>query len=239
MTDAAYTHIAFLLDRSGSMQSIKDDTQGGFDAYIASQKGQPGRCTVTLAQFDNQYEEVYAGKDIAEVPPLDLQPRGGTALNDSIAKLIHSTGEFLSALPEEQRPGTVLFGIMTDGHENASKEWTRDAVKKLIEQQEGQYDWTFSYMGANQDAIEVGATMGIARERSLTYGTGNVADAMVAYGTSSTKLRGAVSGGMNLNQARAASAYSPAQRAAAAGPADTNTAATASVSKPKPARRSR
>lgn len=225
MTDAAYTHIAFLLDRSGSMQSIKTDTQGGFDAYIESQKGQPGRCTVTLAQFDDQYEEVYAGLDIAAVPPLDLQPRNMTALNDSIATLIRSTGDYLSALPEKQRPGTVVVGIMTDGHENASKEWTRAGVKALIEQQEGQYNWTFSYLGANQDAVEVGATLGIAAERSLTYGTGNVADAMVAYSASSTTLRAAVAAGLHVDQARAKAGYSPAQRAAAAGNADPDTSA--------------
>ncbi len=237
MTDAAYTHIAFLLDRSGSMQSIKTDTQGGFDAYIAAQQADPGRCTVTLAQFDEQYEEVYAGKDIAAVPPLDLQPRGMTALHDSIAQLIHSTGAFLSALPEGQRPGTVLVGIMTDGLENASKEWTGATVKKLIEQQEGQYDWTFSYMGANQDAIEVGASMGIAAERSLTYGTGNVAEAMVAYSASSTNVRGAVAAGATVHAARRSAAYTPAQRAAAAGSADTD--APASPSKPKRMRRPR
>lgn len=217
MTDATYTHIAFLLDRSGSMQSIKTDTQGGFDAYIESQNGQPGRCTVTLAQFDDQYEEVYVCRDIAQVPPLDLQPRNTTALNDSIARLIQSTGSFLSAMPEAQRPGTVIFGIMTDGLENASKEWTRPSTKALIEQQENQYDWTFSYLGANQDAIEVGASLGIAAERSLTYGTGNVADAMDAYGANSAVLRGAVAAGMSTHQARAKSVYSPAQRAAAAG----------------------
>ena len=217
MTDATYTHIAFLLDRSGSMQSIKFDTEGGFDAYIETQKGQPGRCTVTLAQFDDEYEEVYAGKDISQVPPLDLQPRKTTALNDSIARLIQSTGAFLAAMPEKNRPGTVIFGIMTDGHENASKEWTRPAIKALIEQQESQYDWTFSYMGANQDAIEVGATLGIAADRSLTYGSGNVADAMGAYGANSAVLRSAVAAGMSTHQARATAVYSPAQRAAAAG----------------------
>lgn len=223
MTDAAYTHIAFLLDRSGSMQSIKTDTQGGFDAYIASQRSQPGRCTVTLAQFDTEYEEVYVATDIAAVTPLDLQPRGATALNDSIAQLVLSTGAHLSALPEEHRPATVIVGIMTDGLENASKEWTREAVRKLVEQQESQYDWTFSYMGANQDAIEVGATLGIPAARSLTYGTGHVADAMAAYGASSTKLRGAVAGGAGVQEARARAEYSPAQRAAAAGTADPDT----------------
>lgn len=218
MTDTNYTHIAFLLDRSGSMMSIKSDTEGGFDAYIEAQKAQPGRCTVTLAQFDDQYEEVYTGRDLQTVPKLDLQPRGSTALNDSIAALVRSTGAHLAAMKEEDRPGSVIFGIMTDGMENASKEWTRPAIKALIEDQEKKYDWTFSYLGANQDAIEVGGSMGIPAGRSLTYGTGhgNVEAAMTAYSASSAALRGAVAGGMAPAAARESIRYSPAQRAAAA-----------------------
>ena len=220
MTDSNYTHIAFLLDRSGSMTSIKSDTEGGFNAYIESQRRQPGRCTVTLAQFDNEYEEVFAGRPIADVPALDLQPRGMTALNDAIARLVRTTGEFLAAMAEDVRPGAVIVGIMTDGMENASVEWTRPAVKALIEAQEAKYDWTFSYLGANQDAIEVGSSMGIPADRSLTYGTGagNVAAAMTAYGESSAAMRGAVAGGAPPMAARAAMAYSPAQRLAATGP---------------------
>ncbi len=219
MTDQNYTHIAFLLDRSGSMMSIKSDTEGGFNAYIESQKGQPGRCTVTLAQFDNEYDEVFAGLPIESVRPLNLQPRGMTALNDSIARLVQSTGEYLAAMPEDERPGVVIVGIMTDGMENASHEWTRPAIKALIEDQENKYNWTFSYMGANQDAIEVGSSMGIAADRSLTYGTGagHVAAAMGAYGASSVALRGAVAAGVAPAAARATMTYSAAQRAAAAG----------------------
>ena len=86
MTDANYTHLAFLLDRSGSMESIKTATEAGFDAFIADQRRQPGRCTVTLAQFDRQYDVVHESVDIADVAPLQLDPRGQTALLDSIAE---------------------------------------------------------------------------------------------------------------------------------------------------------
>ena len=79
MTDPNLTHLYFLLDRSGSMQSIKDDTEGGFDAFIAEQHSQPGECRVTLAQFDDRYEEVYRDVPAADVPPLSLSPRGSTA----------------------------------------------------------------------------------------------------------------------------------------------------------------
>lgn len=122
MTDPNLTHLYFLLDRSGSMQSIKDDTEGGFDAFIAEQRSQPGDCRVTLAQFDDRYEEVYQDVPVADVPPLSLSPRGSTALLDSIGRLLGEAGGRLAALPEHERPGVVIVGIMTDGHENSSRE---------------------------------------------------------------------------------------------------------------------
>ena len=169
MTDPDLTHLYFLLDRSGSMQSIREDTIGGFDAFIAEQRTQPGQCRVTLAQFDDRYEVVYSDRPIGEVPGLQLQPRGTTALLDAIGRLVTDAGERLAALPESERPGTVIVGIMTDGHENASKEWSHAAVKALIEQQTRTYGWEFLYMGADQDAIEVGTGLGVPEARSVTY----------------------------------------------------------------------
>lgn len=217
MTDPNYTHISFLLDRSGSMQTIKKDTEAGFDAYIEQQRSQPGRCTVTLAQFDTEYETVCDVVDIGQVGALRLEPRGATALLDAVARLIHETGQRLASMPEEQRPGTVVVGIMTDGHENSSIEWTRPAIKELIERQEADYNWTFSYLGANQDAVEVGTSMGIAPERALTYGTGD-GDAMAAfaaYGDSTALLRQAVAECLPPQETRAAAAFTEDQRKAA------------------------
>jgi hypothetical protein len=179
MTRADRTHLYFLLDRSGSMQSIKTDTEGGFSAFVAEQRAAAGECRVTLAQFDNDYEVVYADKPIAEVPPLTLAPRGSTALLDAIGRLITEAGSALGALPEAERPGTVVVAIMTDGQENASHEWDRPAVKALVQQQSADYDWQFLYMGADQDAIEVGESMGVGAGHSLTYGRGAV-DRMMA-----------------------------------------------------------
>ncbi|GAB4079023.1 vWA domain-containing protein [Nostocoides australiense] len=189
MTDAALTHIYFLLDRSGSMQSIKSDTEGGFAAFVEEQRKTSGRCRVTLAQFDTTYDVVYQDRDLAEVPPLDLQPRGMTALLDAIGRLVTDAGRRLAALPEEQRPGTVVVAIMTDGMENSSHEWTHPAVKSLIEQQEQGYNWQFLYMGADQDAIEVGNSIGIAAQNSLTYSRGNVDHAMAAAASMVGDLR--------------------------------------------------
>jgi len=162
MTDPTYTDITLVLDRSGSMQSIKDDTVGGFDAFVAEQRSLPGRCAVSLVQLDNEYEEVYTGRPIAEVPGLSLVPRGPTAMLDAIGRAVNATGARPAAMPEDARPGTVIVGIMTDGLENASREFTYPMVKALIEQQERVHGWTFMYMGANQDAIEVGADLGVA-----------------------------------------------------------------------------
>ena len=162
MTDATLTYLYFLLDRSGSMQSIRTDTEGGFDAFITEQRGLSGRCRVTLAQFDDRYEEVYADRDLADVPPLVLAPRGSTALLDALGRVIVEAGERLAALPEDQRPGSVIVGVITDGYENASREWTHPRIKDLIEQQTRDYGWQFLYLGADQDAIEEGAKKGFA-----------------------------------------------------------------------------
>ena len=156
MTDQTLTHIEFLLDRSGSMASIKSDIEGGFNSFVADQAQQPGTCTVSLAQFDNVYEVVYTGTDVHRVPPLTLAPRGSTAMLDAIGRSVTELGARIAALPEEQRPGTVIVAIMTDGLENASKEWTYPAIKAVITEQESTYNWQFLYLGADQDAIEVG-----------------------------------------------------------------------------------
>lgn len=215
MTDKDLTHIYFLLDRSGSMQSIKDDTEGGFNAFIAEQRAQGGRCTVTLAQFDNEYEEVYRDVPVADVPPLHLAPRGSTALLDSIGRLVTTTGDHLARLPEDERPGVVIVGIMTDGHENASHEWSHSAVKALIEQQTRDYAWQFLYMGADQDAIEVGASIGVAAANAMTYSRGKVAAAMAATSRNIGRTRTAVAEGATMADASRLLAFDDAQRESA------------------------
>ncbi|CAM3566579.1 VWA domain-containing protein [Occultella aeris] len=213
MTDQNFTHIAFLLDRSGSMQSIKSDTVGGFDAFIAEQRGEPGRCTVSLAQFDNEYQEVYADRPIADVPSLDLVPRGSTAMLDAIGRLINATGARLAALPEAERPGTVIVGIMTDGLENASKEFSRAQIKAMIGEQTDRYGWQFLYMGANQDAIEVGTGLGVDPGLAVTYSSTKVDAAMRMTSRKVAGVRAAMAAGMAAPAARAAHGYTEAERA--------------------------
>lgn len=199
MTDSAKTLIAALLDRSGSMTDIAADMRGGFDTYIAKEAEQPGTTTVTLAQFDNEYDVVYADRPIGTVPPLVLEPRGSTALLDAIGRFITEVGAGLAALPEDQRPADITVVVMTDGYENASKEWTIESVRQLISQQETVYGWDFVFMGANMDAVDVGTELGFAPSKSLTYdadgdGVAGAWDAVSSY-SSRKRARGAAPAG--------------------------------------------
>ncbi len=189
MTRSDLTHLYFLLDRSGSMQSIKTDTEGGFAAFVEEQRRAVGECRVTLAQFDDQYEIVFADTPVADVGRLDLQPRGSTALLDAMGRLITEAGAALAALPEDQRPGSVVVAIMTDGLENASREWTHPAVKALVEQQTTAYQWQFLYMGADQDAIDVGTGLGVGAAHTVSYTRGNVDKVMAASSAKVSDLR--------------------------------------------------
>ncbi len=169
MTDPNKTLVAALLDRSGSMETSKTATEDGWRELINEQRQQPGECQVTLAQFDTVYEVVYPPTDVAAVPDFAVQPRGMTALLDAMGRFITEIGEHLSALPESDRPAHVICLIMTDGMENSSQEWTWHAVQKLTKRQKDEWNWTFIFLGANIDAVEVGGRLGIDAETSITY----------------------------------------------------------------------
>lgn len=169
MTDKTLTHIYLLLDRSGSMQSIKTDTEGGFAAFVEEQKRTPGECRVTLAQFDNHYDVVYADRPIADVPALELQPRGSTALLDAMGRSITDAGAKLAALAEDERPDTVIVAIMTDGYENASgPTYTKAKVKSRILQKIAE-GWQIVYLGAELNAWRTGQDMGFGRLNALSW----------------------------------------------------------------------
>lgn len=217
MTDSALTHVYVLLDRSGSMSSIADDTVGGFAAFVREQQSVAGRCRLSLAQFDDSYERVYAAVDIHDVPALDLQPRGSTALHDAMVRLIGEAGTELGSLPEDQRPGTVLVAVLTDGHENSSREATAAMVKALVGQQQRQWGWQFTYLGANQDAVLTAGGLGIKAEDALTYAAGNVDAAFSVQSAKTRRLREARIGGASMADAAAAAAYTAEERRSAGG----------------------
>lgn len=165
-----FTEIIAILDRSGSMRSIVNDTIGGFNTFVDEQRKSPGLARLTLVQFDHEFQEVYAGKPLSEVPPLSLLPRGNTALYDAIGRAIQTTGERLASMPEAERPGKVLVVILTDGEENASSEFRAENIAEMIRHQQEVYSWGFIFLGANQDAILTAQAIGIAADSSITYG---------------------------------------------------------------------
>lgn len=172
-----HSDITIVLDRSGSMQSVRADTIGGFNAFLESQKKLPGSCAVSLVQFDDIYEVVYAGRQLSEAPALNpdtFVPRGSTALLDAIGRSINSAGQRFAALPEHDKPSSVIFVVVTDGQENASREFNKKQVMDLITHQREKYNWQFVFLGANQDAIASAASMGIGRGDSLTYASNSV-----------------------------------------------------------------
>lgn len=155
-----HTEIVIVLDRSGSMCTIKSDMEGGLNEFIKAQKKEPGECSVTLTQFDTEYEIVFAGKPLQEVPKIGLVPRGGTALLDAVGRTIFEVAKRQQDTDEDKRPKRTLFLIITDGHENSSKEFKLAAVKAAIEDHRKK-NWEFVYFGANQDVFVEGQQLGM------------------------------------------------------------------------------
>ncbi len=174
MTDL--TEIVCILDRSGSMESIRTDAIGGFNAFLAAQQQLPGDARLTLVLFDHEYDRVLDAVPLAEVKPLTEEtyvPRGTTALLDAVGRTLDDVGARLAATPEAERPGKVLVCILTDGLENASRDYTRDRVKGMIEHQQQKYGWEFQFLAANQDAFAAAGSIGIAAADAAAF----VADA--------------------------------------------------------------
>lgn len=184
MTKPEFRHIVIVLDRSGSMISVKEDTEGGLAAFLDTQGQVAGRTTVSLCQFDDKYEVVFEARDLSQVPQFSLEPRGMTALLDAVGRTITTLGRQLAALPEDERPGEVIVVILTDGAENASREYSLPLVREMINHQQETYGWRFLFLGADQDAITVGGGMGIGREQTLSYSSRHTRAAFTAAGES-------------------------------------------------------
>ena len=168
------TELVFILDMSGSMSSLANDTIGGFNSMIESQKAEPGEANVTTVLFDHDYILLHDHVSIANVNPLtnkEYSPRGTTALLDAIGRTVNSVGARLASTPEEERPSRVVVAITTDGYENASREFTKAKIKEMIEHQQTKYSWVFMFLGANMDAISEAASLGIGSDFARTYST--------------------------------------------------------------------
>lgn len=166
------TEIVFILDRSGSMMPLTNDTIGGFNAFIEKQKNEPGEARLTTVLFDDQYEILHNGINIKNVEPMaknQYWARGWTAMYDAIGKTINEVGSRLSDTPEDDRPGKVIFVITTDGMENASREFTQEMVKGMIQHQTEKYSWDFIFLGANIDSKQQAKNIGISEEYAANY----------------------------------------------------------------------
>lgn len=188
------TDVNIIIDRSGSMESIKDSATSGVEEFINQQATEGVEGFISLFQFDDEYEEVIKGVKIKDAKKAlkdknwSLFPRGLTALNDSIGRSINATGERLAKLDKKDRPDVVLFLIVTDGIENASQEFSREKIKEMVEHQQDKYNWKFVYLGANQDAVLKGGGLGISRDTSATYAMGNIQTAIHTVGSNNVGI---------------------------------------------------
>lgn len=162
--------ITLVVDRSGSMASRKSDAEGGINTFIEDQKNKEGgEALFTLVQFDTEYEFVHKGKNIKEIPRYVLQPRGNTALLDAVGRSITEVGSRLEKMEEAARPGCVIFVIVTDGHENASREFNNEKIKEMIERQKNEYGWQFIFLGADATSFDGAVNMGISANAAAIY----------------------------------------------------------------------
>lgn len=173
MTKKGYTHISVLLDRSGSMNKIRQDTIGGFNSFLESQKLVDGEVTLTLIQFDSvaPYDVVRHYVPIADVPALRPEafvPRGSTPLLDAIGSTIGELKSYVTGKPEDERPENIVVAIVTDGLENHSEEFSREAVQKMIAEQK-EKGWQFVFLSADLEAVEEAQNLGISREATASY----------------------------------------------------------------------
>ena len=166
------TEIVFILDRSGSMAGLEADTIGGFNAMIEKQRKEPGEAIVSTVLFDNECEVIHDRVPLDRVPALTEREyfvRGCTALLDAVGGAIHHIGNVHKYAREEDRPEKTLFVITTDGMENASRRFTYDRLKMMIERQKERYGWEFLFLGANMDAAREAARFGIGADRAANY----------------------------------------------------------------------
>ena len=163
------TELVFILDRSGSMQGLEKDTIGGFNAMLEKQKKEPGEALVSTVLFDDRIEVLHDRVKLGEVRPITEKEycvRGCTALLDAVGGAIRHIGNIHKYARPEDVPERTLFVITTDGMENASRRYTADKVRRMIEHEKEKYGWEFLFLGANIDAVETAGSLGIAPDRA-------------------------------------------------------------------------
>lgn len=169
-----YTHITVILDRSGSMESICDDTIGGFNAFLNQQKSESGSATLTLVQFDSQdsYEVIHKFRSLQVVPELTRKtfiPRASTPLLDAMGRGINDLESSLAELKEDDKPSGVVLVIITDGQENASCEFRKDQIEKMIKEKQNNSGWQFVFLSADLDAIGDALESGVHANSTMAF----------------------------------------------------------------------
>lgn len=166
------TELVFILDKSGSMGGLENDTIGGYNSMLEKQKAVEGECHITTVLFDNNYELLHDRIDIKAVSPINEKEYavgGSTALLDAIGRTIHKIGNAQKYTADDYRAEKVMFIIITDGEENSSREYSADKIKAQIEHQKTKYGWEFVFLGANIDAVKTAGRFGIAPDRAQNY----------------------------------------------------------------------
>ena len=166
------TELVFILDRSGSMYGLEQDTIGGFNSMLEKQRRESGEAYVTTVLFDNRVEFLHDRLPMQQVPSMtekDYTVRGSTALLDAVGSTIKHIARIHKYAHPDHKPTSTLFVIITDGMENASRQYTYDKVKEMITHEQEKYGWEFLFLGANIDAAAEGARFGIHADHSVTY----------------------------------------------------------------------
>lgn len=166
------TELVFILDRSGSMRGLENETIGGFNSMIEKQREIDGDCQVTTVLFDTEYELIHDRVDIRKISDLTNRQyyvRGATALLDAVGQTVDNIGNLLKNTAEELRPEKVIFVITTDGEENSSRNYSHTKIKEMIERQQTKYGWTFLFLAANIDTIQVASSIGISPKDCVSY----------------------------------------------------------------------
>ncbi len=169
-----YTHITVILDRSGSMNGIANDIIGGFNDFVHRQKEGTGAATLTLVQFDTQdpYEVIHWFKPIGEIPPLTNEtfiPRASTPLWDAVGRGIEDLERSLSLLPPAAQPEQVVMVVVTDGMENASRQFRGSQIRKMITEKSEKHQWQFVYLSADLNAVHEAEQTGFSKAASMSY----------------------------------------------------------------------
>ena len=172
MANKNLTEMVFILDRSGSMSGLESDTIGGYNSLLEKQRKEVGDATVTTVLFDDQFEMIHDHAAIGKVNDITSKEyfaRGMTGLLDAIGKTINHVGNRHKNALDSEVPGKTMVVIITDGFENASREFTLPQVKQMIERQKEKFGWEFIFLGANIDAVTTAAGFGISADRAVTY----------------------------------------------------------------------